>query len=593
MRRNAFLCALMAFLMILAVACENGRTSDGLVPEVRISISEGIEKDVIGPDTSLTIDGATGITDYNVTMYYEDDKEPAVETSGYVSASSSYVVRDILTGHYTVNIEGYIAKTDNSYVKIAEEDFTAYFSPSSPSASFVISQFSDTPVGDVRADIIYPKDFVRKDGSYSASYEWSVISGAGLDGTVVASSSSPTDITWIDSDTEKTAGIVITSGTLDPGIYTLQVTMTDKNTTGVERKTVSVIRLLPGFDAVGDVDCSITMDPISTGLTITDNLGKEFEIADAGTPLDINADSITVKASGLDGKTVVWYINGEKATATATSDGWEISELEYGTLIIEGLAWDGTESGVGYIAFTVENGGLELKPIEPIINLLGEIEYGVDIEGYLSDGLKQFEQNKAQGTAENLLVPYGDHEETEPTGFMFNADDMIEYGGNLKYSMGMNSLSGADEYLWAVSREFFFGIKKDISEGIKGHDIYFRLNDETTTNAENIKCTVLNAVNTITQETFYLLAENKDSLFSGIWKFNENETFDMFYMGIGPLVPEADGIPTELVQKFSKPVLVDVTANLEKFNDLGLTTYEGIEAYLDSMAYKDFATFSE
>ena len=162
MRRNAFLCALMAFLMILTVACENGRTSDGLVPEIRISISEGIEKDVIGPDTSLTVDGATGITDYKVTMYYEDDKEPAVETSGYVSASSSYVVRDILTGHYTVNIEGYIAKTDNSYVKIAEEDFSAYFSPSSPSASFVISKFSDTPVGDVKADIIYPKDRINE-----------------------------------------------------------------------------------------------------------------------------------------------------------------------------------------------------------------------------------------------------------------------------------------------------------------------------------------------------------------------------------------------------------------------------------------------
>lgn len=92
---------------------------------------------------------------------------------------------------------------------------------------------------------------------------------------------------------------------------------------------------------------------------------------------------------------------------------------------------------------------------------------------------------------------------------------------------------------------------------------------------------------------FYLIAENKDSTFSGIWKFNENETFDMFYMWIEPLVPEADGISTELVQKFSKPVLVDVTANLEKFNDLGLTTYEEIEAYLDSMAYKDFATLSE
>ena len=270
-----------------------------------------------------------------------------------------------------------------------------------------------------------------------------------------------------------------------------------------------------------------------------------------------------------------------------------LSDLEYGTLIIEGLAWDGTESGVGYIAFTVENGGLELKPIEPIINLLGEIEYGVDIEGYLSDGLKQFEQNSAQGTMDNLLVPYGDHDETEPTGFMFNTDDMIEYGENFKYSIGMNPLSGADEYFWAVSRELFFGIKKDISEGIKGHDIYFRLNDETTTNAENIKCTVLNAVNTITQETFYFLAENKDSLFSGIWKLNENETFDMFYMWIGPLVPEADGIPTELVQKFSKPVLVDITANLANFNELGLTTYEEIEAYLDSMEYEDFAALAE
>lgn len=589
MRRNAFLCALMTFLMILAVACENGRTSDGLVPEVRISISEGIEKAVIGPDTSLTVDGATGITDYKVTMYYEDDKEPVVETSGYVSASSSYVVRDILTGHYTVNIEGYIAKTDNSYVKIAEEDFSAYFSPSSPSASFVISKFSDTPVGDVRADIIYPKDFVRKDDSYSASYEWSVISGAGLDGTVAASSSSPANITWTDSDTEKTAGIVITSGTLDPGIYTLQVTMTDKNTTGVERRTVSVIRLLPGFDAVGDVDFSITMDPISTGLTITDNLGKEFEVTDAGTPLDINADSITVKASGLDGKTVVWYINGEKATATATSDGWEISELEYGTLIIEGLAWDGTESGVGYIAFTVENGGLELKPIEPIINLLGEIEYGVDIEGSINDGIiNSFDRNCMQGTTDNLIT------ESNPGGFQFDPDDIpAGYENVLKYAIGMESLSNSGKYIMAVAGHFLGGIETNISDSIKGHDVYLRLNNETITNAENIKGIILYTYNTATQDVFYLIAENKDSTFSGIWEFNENETFDMFYMWIGPLVPEADGIPTELVQKFNKPVLVDVTANLEKFNDLGLTTYEEIEAYLDSMEYEDFAAFAE
>ena len=272
---------------------------------------------------TITPEGNVDVSHYNVTVINDD--EGLEESSGYIGKGEVFTVKEVPAGFWKAKVDAYVlndgAVDDDGYILVAsaESEVALVEAGKKATITVILEELLDSLSGDVEVTLLMPSVMDGEGTPFNYSY---TISGMGSrTGWSYQSDIIPGTV----SDGRYTFTVDAEAAELLQGAYLLTVSVFDGDSeasSGIARKGVEVMRLLPGLSASGTIslDSQITSTE-GFEIEVIDRIGDRIDLADGA--WNDEAASMAVGYDG-DADDISVYIDGLPAAEGSyevTSDG--------------------------------------------------------------------------------------------------------------------------------------------------------------------------------------------------------------------------------------------------------------------------------